>query len=161
MLTIDLSALTTGDPRTLRPGAVEAVRRLALYHDLAYYAPKPQHGLTAWLASHDFPGGAVSYYGRPVDKLLHIYETQHQTGAAVLIDADWRATADAFTLLASGEYAASVPAWREATTFLYGYMRLIAFGDGPVSPCGPLPAIAHIASWDEAKEVLAGFERQE
>ncbi len=160
MLRISIDTNTLIDEHlNIRPGAVEAVQRLAKAgHEITYYMQQRTDAAALMLR---FPAGLIVYYHDALHKLVKLYDYEESNGSAILIDAQWEALIETYQQLASGGYADQVERWREITAYVFGYVRLFAFGGSEAPLNGPLPAIAHIASWEQAQGALAIFERRE
>lgn len=135
----------------VRAGAINAVKRLAQEgHALSYYS---RYDIPEWIETYCPPGDIV-VYNDVIDKLETLYEREESAGSAILIDAGWSETLDAFQRLATGDCAQRVPHWQNVTAFLFGYLRLIAFGEGAIPLCGMFPATMRLEHWEDAETVL-------
>jgi hypothetical protein len=147
---IDTNTLVNDD-HTLRPGAVEVIEALLRQgNSVIYYTPHKQ-----WLDAR-LPSGSVYHYTNAINKLLTLYECEHECGSIALIDAAWQESISELHRLTLGEHAIPHSYAQAAAAWLAQYLFLVAYGPHAVVN-SVLPVMLRMQSWQEAEELLRLF----
>ncbi len=141
-IAIDTNTLVNDD-HTLRPGAVEVIEALANQGNSVIY----------------YTEYSVYHYTNAINKLLTLYEHEHEHGSIALIDAAWQTDISEFHRLALGEHAIPHSYAQAAVAWLSQYLLLVAYGPHAVAN-SVLPIMVRVPSWQEADELLRLFREQ-
>ena len=153
---IDTNTLVNDD-HTLRPGAVEVIEALISQgNSVIYYTEYTSH--EQWLDAR-LPSGGVYHYTNAINKLLTLYEHEHEHGSIALIDATWQTDISEFHRLALNEHAIPHSYAQAAVAWLSQYLLLVAYGPHAVAN-SVLPIMVRVPSWQEADELLRLFREQ-